>query len=176
MDIIKSSIYDFGNSEDNLERLSSELGSLYGVSIVFRSFAFREKACSFTIDTLQSLYSLDTFSDQYLKFFFENFGDNKSLLIPSGVIELYDFEKSKISITDFFYDDKSGISKNNMNELVLKLWEEVGSHILLPHTRVYLHDPSEDSYFYSWSVWSFCFIYLNDETNQGLVISASASD
>ncbi len=55
-------------------------------------------------------------------------------------------------------------------------WKEIAVHFTLPPTHVYVHIPATESIFDEGIFWQFCYIYLNNNTKQGIVLSADSFD
>lgn len=56
--------------------------------------------------------------------------------------------------------------------------ERVNQIFSLPPTHIFQFEPElkDSSYFNWWTVSGFCFIYLNDETNKGILIAGGETD
>lgn len=93
-----------------------------------------------------------------------------------GAIKKCTYVESCQIINEIFLLDVENEKRLEISQTIKNFWNILESLIKIPPTDSYQYIPNHDNFFGNFSAWGFCFIYLNDETNQGLVISASASD
>ncbi len=167
MKINKESIIDISLEGSPLYSIGERLGRYYVLDIISRKFTYEldnDKNVTFDINALRNIFYNATI-----------YPKNKPILIK-GIIKLIDFEESKQFILSDFSHSESRLSQEDITNYMELFWKEVNMHCELPPSVAYIHIPVEDSYFDEWALWKFCYIYLNNNTKQGIVIAANACD
>lgn len=174
MSVIKTSIKDLSNNE-TCKILSEELSTCYGVSLDLRSFAYVPPA----------QHDL-----QDLKIIFSDVLISSTISCPAidGLLNKVSFQESKKFI-DLCLSCGGGAKEGPITALDLRMempaiaekrigvyWSEVSKYIDLPPSIVFEHKPSAGTYFDRGTFWQFCFMYFNDKTQQGLVLSGECFD
>ncbi len=164
MQIIKKSIQDLVEEADVFYELSRKLSCASVVDIVAKKFIYT------SINNSEPLFNVKNLQ--------EVFYDWKEMGFSSvaGNILKTNYVVTQHEITTYFSDHNLELSTKKIDLLSKIFWQEVAAHFTLPPTHVYIHEPDTDSLFDFGIYWKFCYIYLNNNTKQGIVIAADASD
>ncbi len=165
MHIIKKSILDLDKEGSVFYELSNKFSCSYGVGMTIRKFTYESTAHesdSFSMDNFKEIFYDWAAGEPYTK---------KKI---KETLEISNFIDSKAQINANFSDENSQLTHAETDPYIEKFWEEVANHITLPPTHVFFYDPDFDSAFTCGIYWQFCYIYLNDATKQGIVLSAYA--
>ena len=167
MNIVKGSIQSVDQQGSVLYRLSQKMSCSYGVSILFRTFRYE-------IETTRNIkFTMENFRDVFPDW--EN-GEPYCKKKIEGSVEVSNYENSQQRIFSDFSHQCAQVSYEEVGVYLDVFWQEIAAHFTLPPTYVYLHNPAIGSVFNCGIFWQFCYIYLNNETKQGIVIAADATD
>lgn len=175
MNIKRDSIKELVVINSPLEEIMSRLeqGRPYIVMLSIVKFEYEIK------NSKQEL-TMKSFKD----IFYDSVADPKIRRI-GGTVHLVDYEGSREVIDLCIFcggvkhwpqsrDDLSKELHTTAEETLKLYWIEVAKYFPLPPTRVYEHVPKHgDTLFGDTLSWYFCFIYLNDNLGQGIVLSGS---
>jgi hypothetical protein len=172
-------------SVKNIDHLFEKLildagGANYSLDFEGRIFRYQEDS-NFTIETLQRLYEGES---RYLNY--------KEPLLIDGPIDVTNFDLIKRKVYYYLtlastgdprgYEDLSNrsILWSVKPEVAKQRFENVlgiiNAHFTLPPTRCFEHKPENDSFFGGWDMWVFCYILLNENTQEGIFITGQAYD
>ncbi len=185
MEIIKNSIKDI---HALLEALANNMsGPNYCIDFDIRVFQYSQGP-NFTLSIFRELYEdISIFDTEKGSAFIDNI--EKSIEGPVNEIE---FELAKQGIKKSLrstYDESPGAYRDMLGaytgwslaqELAKKhsetFWGIINSNFTMPPTHSFQHKPDHDSFFGGWVMWEFCYVLLNDNTKEGIVIAGQAYD
>ena len=166
MRIIKTSIISIDDENSSFFKISEKLSGAYTVGITARIFKY------------ESNHNIDTFD---LRSFKDLFYDWEKIAAPSdgkiyGMIELSNFENSRHIISLCFNNENS---QRSIQEIIIgedSFWNEVAKNFTLPPSDVYIYEPDYGSFFTFGVYWQFCHIYLNRNTQEGIILYCYSID
>ncbi len=167
MQIIKKSILDLTKEANIFYELSRKLSCASAVDIAARKFVYtltNNHKPLFGIETLQEI-----FHDWK-----EEVPWSKRKIAGNITETNHAAAQRKISLC--LSDHNLQLTSEEIILFTNIFWREIAAHITLPPTHVYIHEPDTNSIFDFGIYWKFCYIYLNNNTKQGIVIAADASD
>lgn len=171
--IKKKTILDLSEIGSNFFEFSQRVStnSNYSVSLISKAFKYEKGTNTlFNLDLLQEIFP-------------DNFNDIEGSIVPINFKESADY----INLCFACGGGASGDGK--MTQLDLRMapeeeveqrliwfWSEIEKYIQVPPTHAYKHIPKAGSYFDGGIFWQFCFIYLNEQTQQGFLIAGECFD
>lgn len=174
MDIIKNSVINI-NQVSAMCELECNLSKESVVNLLINTFCFSPLEQEFTIADLAAILIPSQHSSEL------------KITVPvKGVVEHFDYAESRAIIDLYIFVGGIGDNPTSRNDIPLSDWEEAQKNVdifwkeiskifSLPPTRAYKHYPANNSYFDQGAFWNFCFIYLNDEKGQGVLLSGYCS-
>ncbi len=167
MEIIRGSVQDIDQDNSVLENLSLSMSYLYCVSIYSRIFMYELQ------DGQDVDFTIKEFQDVFYDWKDGEFYTKKKV---AGSIDASNYADSQNQVFFNFSHDSTCNSLDKVAKHTNVFWQEVTAHFTLPPTHVYVHIPVQGSVFDEGIFWQFCYIYLNNNTKQGIVLSAHAFD
>ena len=94
----------------------------------------------------------------------------------AGSIDASNYADSQNQVFFNFSYDSTCNSLDKVAKHTDIFWKEIAVHFTMPPTQVYKHIPYKDSVFDDHGIWNFFYIYLNNTTKQGIILSGEAFD
>ena len=162
--------------EDELFSLSCELSRSCVVDLGASTFEYvleGNQELDFTVDMLREIYNFS-----FKNFLTDENIDTDSCIVKNiaGIIKAIDFTKSQDLVKEAFGHELMYLVSEEVQNFYDHFWNEIGKHIVLPPTHVFIHEASCDTVFAEGVFWNFCFICLDNNAKKGIVFYGWASD
>lgn len=180
-DLIKDFSKDFVALEKSIE------GCNYNVGFSARLFFFQPCA-TFTITMLRQVFSdkvnttclqddcnIYTPEHQTLPCISGSIGECQHSFAKKEIEDALSFDHNLTG--SVLFNKPTGYIEKSLTDRKQKFWAIIHHYYAAQAaTQVLVHEASPDSFFGCGIMWQFCFIFINNKTNQGLVLDGFAHD
>lgn len=186
MIIKQKPITDF--SSDFVELAKSIADCNYNVNFDARTFFFQSEHCLFTVNDLRKIFSDKVNTSCNQEYCSIGTQDHQKKPCIRGTMKTNTYSSAKNEIDDalsFDLELSDSFLANKPTEAAIqiiidrkqKFWTIIHHYYAVQSaTQVLAHEASSDSFFGCGIMWQFCFIFINDKTNQGLVLDGFSYD